>query len=107
MHTFAQYASDLTKCSIMYARPITLCENCIKEYMSFRAQYQELLTAVMNGTSCKSMFISQDRLDVVLEYHDNILSIWDKGHCNGNSNKFPMLNIPLRLLIYLNRLLLD
>ncbi|CAB3243068.1 unnamed protein product [Arctia plantaginis] len=83
VNAFAQYASDLTRCSIMYARPITLCENCIKEYMNFHTKYQELLTTVVNGTSCKSMFISQDRLDAVLEYHDNILSIWDKGHCNA------------------------
>ncbi|KAH9636032.1 hypothetical protein HF086_016906 [Spodoptera exigua] len=80
---FADYASNFTKCSILHARPIRICKNCIEHYTSFHNKYQELLTTVVNGTSCKSVFISRDRLDAILEYHDNIKSIWDKGHCNA------------------------
>lgn len=78
---FADYAANFTKCSILHARPIRICERCIEHYLSFHKKYQDLLTTVVNGTSCKSVFISCDRLDVILEYHNNILSIWDKGHC--------------------------
>lgn len=81
--SFAQYASDFTMCSILNATPIKLCENCIEEYLNFHNKSHELLTKVVNGTTCKSRFVSQDRLDVVLEYHDNIISIWNKGHCNA------------------------
>ncbi|KOB75393.1 Osteopetrosis-associated transmembrane protein 1, partial [Operophtera brumata] len=80
---FADYASNFTRCSIKHARPIRLCEECIDHYVNFSAKYEELLTTVVNGTSCKSSFISQDRLDAVLDYHDNILYIWDKGNCNA------------------------
>ncbi|XP_049866440.1 osteopetrosis-associated transmembrane protein 1 [Pectinophora gossypiella] len=78
---FADYASNFTKCSIKHARPIRLCERCIDQYVEFDAKYQELLTTVVNGTSCRTIFISHDRLDAVLDYHDNILSVWNKGNC--------------------------
>lgn len=80
---FADYSSYFTRCSILNARPIRICEQCLNDYISFRDKYQELLTTVVNGTSCKALFISHDRLDAVLEYHDNILSIWNKAHCQG------------------------
>lgn len=80
LEAFAKYASNFTMCSILHARPIKLCEKCIDEYMNFHKQYK-LLTDTINGTSCKDIYISQDRLDAVLEYHDNILSIWNKGQC--------------------------
>ncbi|XP_022816461.1 osteopetrosis-associated transmembrane protein 1 [Spodoptera litura] len=80
---FADYASNFTKCSILHARPIRICKNCIEHYTNFHDKYQELLTTVVNGTSCKSVFISRDRLDAILEYHDNIMGIWEKGHCNA------------------------
>ncbi|KAG7299721.1 hypothetical protein JYU34_016720 [Plutella xylostella] len=81
LDTFAQYASDFTLCSIQNARPIRLCEKCVHHYVNFHDKYQELMTTESNGTKCRSIFISQDRLDAILEYHDNILSVWNKGHC--------------------------
>nr|XP_053602718.1 osteopetrosis-associated transmembrane protein 1 isoform X2 [Plodia interpunctella] len=69
-------------CSIKYARPVRLCEKCIDEYVMFTSKYKELLATVVNGTSCREIYFSLDRLDVILEYHDNILSIWNKGNCN-------------------------
>lgn len=83
LDAFADSASNFTKCSILHARPIRICEKCIEQYLSFHNKYKELQTTEVNGTSCKSIYISCDRLDAILEYHDNILSIWDKGHCYG------------------------
>ncbi|XP_075970728.1 osteopetrosis-associated transmembrane protein 1 [Anticarsia gemmatalis] len=83
LNEFAEYAADFTKCSIMYARPVRLCEKCIDQYINFTKKYKDMLTAVENGKPCKSVYISQDRLDAVLEYHDNILSIWNKGNCHA------------------------
>lgn len=60
-----------------------LCGKCIKDYVTFQEKYTELITKDANGTSCKLLIISHDRLDVVLGYHDDILAIWDKGNCNG------------------------
>ncbi|XP_072940340.1 osteopetrosis-associated transmembrane protein 1 [Epargyreus clarus] len=80
---FAKSASGLTLCSINNSRPITLCERCIDEYVAFSAKYQELKTTVVNGTSCGSVFMSRDRLNVVMEYHDSIAALWNKGNCNG------------------------
>lgn len=60
-----------------------LCERCIEHYVNFRDKYKELVTTEVNGTSCKTIFISHDRLDVVLGYHDSILSVWEKGQCNS------------------------
>lgn len=88
LDAFADYASSFTRCSIKHARPIRLCEECIDHYVNFSAKYKELLTTEVNGTSCKSIFISHDRLDAVLDYHDNILLVWDKGNCNGSYNIF-------------------
>lgn len=80
---FADSASNFTKCSIKHARPIRLCEKCIDHYVKFRESYKNLLQTNLNGTSCETIFISHDRLEVVLNYHDNILAIWNKGNCNG------------------------
>lgn len=83
LSNFAQYASDFTKCSIIYARPIKLCERCIDQYLNFRNEYNNLTTTIVDNKSCISLFISNDRLNAVQEYHDNILSIWNKGQCNA------------------------
>ncbi|KAI8429050.1 hypothetical protein MSG28_007620 [Choristoneura fumiferana] len=81
LHTFAQSASNLTMCSILYARPVRLCGECVNEYVNFELDYNELLETVDNGTSCKSIFMSRDRLDSVLEFHNGIVGIWEKGNC--------------------------
>ncbi|XP_068630288.1 osteopetrosis-associated transmembrane protein 1 [Battus philenor] len=86
LESFSQSASNLTMCSILNARPVRLCENCIFHYVTFHNKYKELLETVVNGTSCKSIFMSHDRLNVVLEYHDSILSVWEKGNCNNCFN---------------------
>ncbi|XP_028169692.1 osteopetrosis-associated transmembrane protein 1 [Ostrinia nubilalis] len=78
----AHSASDFTLCSITNAKPITLCKNCITDYLAFSNTYHNLTTTIINGTSCGSLFISQDRFDVVLEFHDRITDIWNKGHCD-------------------------
>lgn len=83
LNDFAQHVSNFTFCSISNAKPITLCEKCVEKYVKFRDKYQELLNTTVNGTSCRSIFISQDRLNAVQEFHDNVLSIWNKGKCNG------------------------
>ncbi|KAM3962261.1 osteopetrosis-associated transmembrane protein 1 [Aphomia sociella] len=80
---FALYASNFTMCSIKNARPVRLCRHCINQYVTFYFKYQELLNTVVNGTSCRIIYISHDRLDVVLEYHDSILNVWNKGNCNA------------------------
>lgn len=74
---------NFTKCSIKHARPIRLCEKCIDHYVNFIANYEKLTTTEVNGTTCKSIYFSNDRLEVVLEYFENILYVWDKGNCNG------------------------
>ncbi|XP_026485839.2 osteopetrosis-associated transmembrane protein 1 [Vanessa tameamea] len=83
LQDFSEQASNFTLCSILNSKPITLCERCVEKYVTFRDKYEELLNTTINGTSCRSIFISQDRLNAVQEYHDNILSIWNKGNCNG------------------------
>lgn len=80
--SFAEYASNFTLCSIQHARPIRLCEKCVDQYVRFHNKYMELATTTINGTSCRSLYVSQDRLDAILEHHDNIQSIWNKGNCN-------------------------
>lgn len=70
-------------CSIKYARPIHFCEKCVDYYKDFIEKYKNLTTVVVNGTSCKSAFISNDRLEIVLQYHNGIISLWNKGNCNG------------------------
>lgn len=107
LNRFADASSNFTKCSILHARPIRICSRCIDQYMQFKTIYDELLNTVVNGTSCKSIFISHDRLDAVLEYHDNILSIWDKGHCNSKylirnliNSIFNEQNITLNFIIF-------
>ncbi|KAI5645306.1 osteopetrosis-associated transmembrane protein 1 precursor domain-containing protein [Phthorimaea operculella] len=83
LDSFAEYAANFTKCSIQHARPIRLCEECVEQYVRFDQKYQELLTTDVNGTTCRSLFMSQDRLDAVLEFHNNIAAIWDKGNCKS------------------------
>ncbi|KAL0840249.1 hypothetical protein ABMA28_015536 [Loxostege sticticalis] len=82
LNTIAQYASNFTFCSIKNAKPITLCRNCVENYSNLSKIYNELMTKVVNETTCGSLLISQDRFDVVLEYYDRITDIWNKGHCN-------------------------
>ncbi|CAG4938068.1 unnamed protein product [Colias eurytheme] len=82
LKAFADSASNFTLCSIINARPIRLCENCVKHYVKFHDTYKELLNTAVNGTSCGSIFMSQDRLNVIQRHHDGMLGIWDKGNCN-------------------------
>ncbi|XP_041976756.1 osteopetrosis-associated transmembrane protein 1 [Aricia agestis] len=82
LEAFAAHASNFTSCSILHARPIRLCEKCVDNYIHFHAKYQELLKTVINGTSCGSLFMAQDRLNTIKQQHDSLLTIWDGGHCN-------------------------
>ncbi|CAG9784972.1 unnamed protein product [Diatraea saccharalis] len=82
LDSFAESASNFTVCSIKYARPIRLCEKCVDHYAQFHAIYENLTDTVVNGTSCLALFISQDRLNAIQEFHDNLMTIWDKGNCN-------------------------
>ncbi|XP_014365557.2 osteopetrosis-associated transmembrane protein 1 [Papilio machaon] len=86
LESFSQSASNLTMCSILNARPVRLCEKCVDHYVCFRNKYQELLKTVVNGTSCRSVFMSHDRLNVVLQYHDSISAVWEQGNCNNCFN---------------------
>lgn len=88
LDNFAAASSNLTFCSIKNARPVRLCENCIEHYVKFHITYSQLQNTIVNGTSCRSIFISHDRFEVVLTYHNNILSMWDKGNCNGMLQDF-------------------
>ncbi|KAJ0179798.1 hypothetical protein K1T71_004389 [Dendrolimus kikuchii] len=80
---FAESASNFTMCSIKHARPISFCEKCVDYYKDFSIKYKNLTTKDINGTSCKAVFISNDRLEVVLEYYNGIMSLWNKGNCNA------------------------
>ncbi|XP_022122077.1 osteopetrosis-associated transmembrane protein 1 [Pieris rapae] len=82
LNAFAESASNFTFCSLINARPIRLCENCEQHYVRFHDKYKELKDTAVNGTSCSSLLMSQDRLNVIQHYHDSILGIWDKGNCN-------------------------
>ncbi|CAH0407832.1 unnamed protein product [Chilo suppressalis] len=82
LDVFAETVSNFTLCSIKYARPIRLCEKCVKHYVEFQTNYLKLENTIVNNTSCLSFFISQDRLNAFQEYYNNIITIWDKGHCS-------------------------
>ncbi|CAG4941814.1 unnamed protein product [Parnassius apollo] len=83
LESFSYSASNLTMCSIVNARPVRLCEKCIDKYLDFRNKYEELHKTSINGTTCSSVLISHDRLEVVLQYHNGIIEIWNKGNCNS------------------------
>ncbi|VVD04581.1 unnamed protein product [Leptidea sinapis] len=76
LKSFAEFASNFTLCSILNARPIRLCEHCVEHYVRFHDKYNELIKTVVNGTSCGSLFMSHDRLNVVKNYHDGISGLW-------------------------------
>ncbi|XP_050674017.1 osteopetrosis-associated transmembrane protein 1 isoform X1 [Leptidea sinapis] len=82
LKSFAEFASNFTLCSILNARPIRLCEHCVEHYVRFHDKYNELIKTVVNGTSCGSLFMSHDRLNVVKNYHDGISGLWVGGNCN-------------------------
>ncbi|CAK1553765.1 unnamed protein product [Leptosia nina] len=82
LNSFSDSASNFTFCSLINARPIRFCENCVQHYVTFHDKFKELQTTVVNGTSCGSIFMSQDRLNVIQQYHDSMLSVWTKGNCN-------------------------
>lgn len=75
---------NFTRCSIEHARPVKLCKECVNDYVQFFNTYQQLLHTEVNGTTCKSMYLSHDRFEVVLSYYNSIDAIWDKGNCNGS-----------------------
>lgn len=74
---------NFTRCSILHARPVKLCRKCVNDYVQFFDTYQKLLHTEVNGTTCKFMYLSHDRFEVVLSYYNSIDAIWDKGNCNG------------------------
>lgn len=83
---------NFTRCSIEHARPIKLCRECVNDYVQFFNTYQKLLNTEFNGTTCKFMYLSHDRFEVVLTYYNSIEAIWDKGNCNGWLNFYIQLS---------------
>lgn len=45
---FSEGAAAFTRCSILYARPFRLCENCVAEYLKVVNSYHEIMK-VMAG----------------------------------------------------------
>ncbi|ENN81515.1 hypothetical protein YQE_02044, partial [Dendroctonus ponderosae] len=93
---FANASSDFIQCAIDHSRPITLCADCVQEYLDVLNSYNNISKASDNGTSCLNSFVNLDRLGIVHTLYENSVNLWTRAKCyecfalaNGTNTPIP------------------
>lgn len=83
LNSFAKYTSDYTMCTMMNARPIKVCENCIDMYLDVHKSYNQLLKLYDEfDNQCKEEILNLDRLQVVDKGYRFVEDLWHKASCS-------------------------
>lgn len=83
MTEFSSVVSDFVKCSVLNARPFTVCENCLDYYRNVSAVFQKILTSTDNDSiTCEDRLMNSDRIQVILQWYNAAQQLWDQSHCS-------------------------
>lgn len=84
LEDYAGMTANFTKCFIEHARPITVCQNCIEDYMSVLNSYKQIMNLIDGDTGevCKMILVNVDRLEVVEASFNYVKKQWKKASCD-------------------------
>jgi len=81
---FSDSTSQFINCSVVNARPLHNCENCVMEYVSVNDVYTKIFNDKVRNDSvdCKKEILRADNIQIVLLTYNFIQSIWKKSTCD-------------------------
>lgn len=79
----AKNVANFIQCSILNARPITVCLKCVESYNSTVYTYNQVMEASENDTKCKDVLVGKDKLEIVETMYGNVVNLWNQGNCNS------------------------
>lgn len=80
LRSYSESLINFTRCSLMNARPVSFCRNCVEQYSSVVTCYRSLK---MGPPECQTSLFSSDELVIVNVMNTNINNLWLKGNCQG------------------------
>ena len=86
LEKFSESSSQFTKCATQFARPIKMCRECKEDFLNVRKYYNALEHAQEEGIVCKDILTSQDKVEIIKETYNFIISsdgLWAKGFCSA------------------------
>ena len=86
LEKFSESSSKFTKCATQFARPIKMCRECKEDFLDVRKYYDALEHAQEEGIICKDILTSQDKVEIIKETYNFIISsdgLWAKGFCSS------------------------
>lgn len=86
LNEFAIAISDFERCAIQKAVPVTLCSNCLNQYIANLQNFRELISTHDDNNvqmNCGDHFIDQNSLNIVYKRYMNSRDLWNSGHCTS------------------------
>lgn len=82
LQEFAYHTSQFTLCSILHARPIKLCESCVKNFTNLQTSFEKIMKeSDDDGKLCKTKLIHVDRLAIIETEYKFVNKLWQDGNC--------------------------
>lgn len=86
---YAEFSSELLRCAVQNAEPVTFCSSCVGIYMQSVESYQNLTEGISPlNESCWARYVDRDRLNLVLSVHRKTEELWTEAACSGEAILF-------------------
>lgn len=88
---FANAISDLERCAIQKAVPVTLCSDCLNLYITNLQSFRELIGTQDDNNvrmNCGDHFIDQNSLNILYKRYMSSRDLWNSGHCTSKSFQY-------------------
>jgi hypothetical protein len=79
--SFANSTAEFISCAIYNSRPITMCENCVQQYINILEDYNNMKKILDNETYCIDKFINLDRLQIIQTLYSSSYNLWNDAKC--------------------------
>jgi hypothetical protein len=79
--SFANSTAEFISCAIYNSRPITMCENCVQQYINILEDYNNMKKILDNETYCIDKFINLDRLQIIQTVYSSSYNLWNDAKC--------------------------
>ena len=83
---FSESSAKFTRCATQFSRPIKMCRECKEDFLDVRKYYSALEHAEEEGIICKDLLTSQDKVEIIKETFNFIISsdgLWAKAFCSS------------------------
>ncbi|XP_062980892.1 osteopetrosis-associated transmembrane protein 1 isoform X2 [Elgaria multicarinata webbii] len=79
---FANSSVRLTDCLVRSARPVTLCQNCYRQYRDLTERFDNITGAnTTESNNCAQSLLMSDRLQIVVILSRFFTDTWTKANC--------------------------